>query len=45
MPRRVSLEPIQAAAPTTGSTKSSSASCCMDGARRLHNGGMAMTGR
>ena len=40
--RRPSRQPIHAAAPVTGGTKSSSAPCCMVVARRFHMAGSCM---
>jgi hypothetical protein len=40
--RRASLVPIQAAAPTTGVMKSTTAPLCKVAARTFHSGGMAM---
>ena len=43
MRRRDSRDPIQAAAPASGVTKSITAYICKPAARRFHSGGMAMT--
>jgi len=40
--RRASRDPIHAAAPTTGTMKSTIAPLCMFAARRFHSGGMVM---
>ena len=41
--RRASRDPIQAAAPVTGTAKSSTAPSCRPAARRFHSGGAAMS--
>ena len=45
MSRRPSREPIHAAAPVTGTTRSSSSRFCRVMARRFHIGGSAMISR